>query len=195
MNTNGLAKLYGHLTPRERLPLIMAAHARGDEAERDRLVRSAPCVGYSVPDHYGLAEGLQMQSFYHLVEMLNLAVHYWRCSGLLEEPPFGTAKEKKARDGRLWNILRLFAYLLTVKAEGWRRFCAELQIDGELLLQHLPGWETVRQADQAARGVAFTPEEATAFIRQRDPTGRAPTAEDEATGMREFPRWRVEWWG
>ena len=34
MNTNGLAKLYDRLTPKERLPLILAASARGDEAEQ-----------------------------------------------------------------------------------------------------------------------------------------------------------------
>ena len=40
MNTNGLAKLYGQLTPKERLPLILAASARGDEAERNRPTKS-----------------------------------------------------------------------------------------------------------------------------------------------------------
>ena len=41
MNTESLAKLYDRLTPFERVPLIAAAVSRGDEVERDRLVRSA----------------------------------------------------------------------------------------------------------------------------------------------------------
>ena len=41
MNTNRFDQLYNQLTPRERLPMIMAAHLRGDAAEQNRLVSSA----------------------------------------------------------------------------------------------------------------------------------------------------------
>jgi hypothetical protein len=34
MNSNGLAKNYGSLTPEERLPLVLAASWLGDEQER-----------------------------------------------------------------------------------------------------------------------------------------------------------------
>jgi hypothetical protein len=37
VNTQNLAKLYYRLTPRERLPLIIAAVEGGDQAEADRL--------------------------------------------------------------------------------------------------------------------------------------------------------------
>ena len=55
MNTNGLARLYDRLTPRERLPLIMAASARGDEMERERLVLCP--VGY--PDAFVPGTGIE----------------------------------------------------------------------------------------------------------------------------------------
>jgi hypothetical protein len=42
MTSTGLSKLYAHLLPRERLPLILAAQARGDEVEQQRLAASAP---------------------------------------------------------------------------------------------------------------------------------------------------------
>jgi hypothetical protein len=48
MNTKGLARHYAILTPWERLPLILAASARGDEQERSRLATSAPRVGYQL---------------------------------------------------------------------------------------------------------------------------------------------------
>jgi hypothetical protein len=38
MNTHALAKHYGALTPRERLPLLVAARLRHDDAEEDRLL-------------------------------------------------------------------------------------------------------------------------------------------------------------
>jgi hypothetical protein len=42
MNTRVLAKMYDQLAPWERGPLMIAAEARGDQAEFDRLNRSAP---------------------------------------------------------------------------------------------------------------------------------------------------------
>jgi hypothetical protein len=82
MNTNGLGKLYEHLTPEERLPLIIAASARGDETECTRLVESAPREGYRLPDYYGYAEALVLASLFHAIQLLDLAVLYWHASGL-----------------------------------------------------------------------------------------------------------------
>ena len=55
MHTTTLAKQYDTLTLHERLPLIMAAEVRKDEAELMRLVKSAPKLPCTVPDHFGLA--------------------------------------------------------------------------------------------------------------------------------------------
>jgi hypothetical protein len=49
MNTQGLTKMYDQLTPRERLPLIVAASVRADTVERARLVDSAAMVTFAVP--------------------------------------------------------------------------------------------------------------------------------------------------
>jgi hypothetical protein len=58
MNTNGLAKHYGILTPEERLPLILAAADRGDAAEADRLAHTAPRKGWELPDYHGFGQAL-----------------------------------------------------------------------------------------------------------------------------------------
>jgi len=50
MRTTGLDKLYSRLDPTERYRLLMQAIVRGDQAERDRLFGSSPCVTLSVPD-------------------------------------------------------------------------------------------------------------------------------------------------
>ena len=71
MNSKGLARHYGVLTPWERLPLILAASARGGEAERDRLGRSAPRQGYVLPDYHGLGEGLLLLALFHVIELLH----------------------------------------------------------------------------------------------------------------------------
>lgn len=45
MNTNTLVRHYDRLTPWERVALVMAAVARGDETERQRLADTAPISG------------------------------------------------------------------------------------------------------------------------------------------------------
>jgi hypothetical protein len=160
MNTNGLAKLYEHLTPKERLPLILAASARGDEAERNRQARSAPREGFWLPDYHGLAEGMLLASFFQLLEVLEMAAYYWQAEGLLEqEEILGDNKNKELQD-RLNGITRIFAYLFVVKIDGWRLFCAQHHYDPDLLWRGLPGFETVCRAAEEIRIMAFTPEEA-----------------------------------
>lgn len=51
MNTDCLARCYGTLTPGERVPLLLAASARADAVEQDRLARSAPKHGFRLPDY------------------------------------------------------------------------------------------------------------------------------------------------
>ena len=51
MNPNDLARHYGRLSPEERFKLILAAGARGDEAEQQRLVDAGGHITLSCPDH------------------------------------------------------------------------------------------------------------------------------------------------
>ncbi len=196
MNSDGLAKLYDRLTPRERLPLIVAAAARGDEAERQRLSRSAPTNGFAVPDYFGLAEGLQLLSLLHVAELLNLAATYWHCSGRLKalgRP--GRKTVSKDRREQLGGLVRMLAYLFSVKDAAWGRLCSELHIGADVLLRDLPGYETLRVTREAARQDSFTPDEANAWLRREGiPEAEAVTADSEAAGLRETLRWREEWW-
>jgi hypothetical protein len=57
MTTNRLAKNYSALTPAERLTLLIAASARGDDLEHPSLIGAAPRVFYSVPHTFGRATG------------------------------------------------------------------------------------------------------------------------------------------
>jgi hypothetical protein len=86
--------------------------------------------------------------------------------------------------------------LLTAKLDGGRRFCAECKIDPELLLSHLPGYDTVRRTEEAARIMACTPEEATAWLRERgNETVEAPKVETVSASLWAFVNSRAEWWG
>jgi hypothetical protein len=188
MNTNALAKHYDQLTPRERLPLILAASARGDAVERERLARSGPRVGLTVPDHFGLAQAFDELSTLHLLELLNLAALYLRLLAMADAD---------GEDGeQMLDCALLYGFVFNVRLAGWRLFCAEHGFPPELLWAELPGYGTVRRAERTAQAAAFTPEGAAAHAKRR---GRAdcepPTAEGVAAGLREALRVRADWWG
>lgn len=189
MNTNALAKHYDKLTPRERLPLIMAASARGDEEERGRLVRAAPKVAYSLPNYFGLAQAFSELSAFHLMELLNLAALYFRALG------FADSDDEKISE-RMLDCALLFGFLLKVQLAGWRLFCAEHGFEPEICWMPLPGYETMKTAEKIAQAAAFLPEGAVAYAKKAgraDPT--LPTAEGIAAGLRTVLEMRAEWWG
>jgi hypothetical protein len=194
MNTNGLAKLYEHLTPAERLPLILAASARGDEAERNRLARSAPKAAFRLPDYHGLAEAMRFASMLQLIELLDAAAYYWQSVGLLEQEILGAKKDKELRN-RFEKMTRIFAYLFVVKLDGWRLFCARHNYDTDFLLRGLPGYGTVCRAEEEAREMAFTPEEADEWAkRSRKDAPRLIRPEDEAAAIGVLVKSHAQWW-
>ena len=155
MRTNGtLQKHYDKLAPRERLALIFAAIAREDETERQVLIETAPRLHYSMPDYLGEANAFNYLCLVYLAKQLELA---WSISTLAHfETP--NAREEK----RMYNAACMTAYIFCTRAEAWRAFCAGLEIDAGAALKQMPGAETVAYAEQFARMIAFTVEEARA---------------------------------
>ena len=209
MNTAHLAQHYSALTPWERLPLLVAASARGDALEEDRLARAAPKNGFRVPDYWGLAEGLDDLVKLYLLEQLDLAAFYWRFAGLLEQEPWERpSRQQRQRQERRWQLLKMLAYRYVVRADGWRLLCAQLHLKPEVLLKELPGYDAVQQMEQVARLIAFNAEEALAFLRAdaeasrpaEDQTPvvrreyRIDTAADVAQSMREYLQARLDDW-
>jgi len=197
MNANGLARHYDKLTPRERLPLIVAAIERGDDAEVDRLTRSAPRDGFRLPDYHGLAEGMLLASLFHMVTQLDRIALYWQAEGIADRYwETATSKELRIRAERLSDLTCLVAYRIKVEAEAWNRFCAELQIDPEILLRDLPSYDTLKRGEETAAIAACTAEKAAALVRK---VGREeckpPSVEDSAKEIRAFLDKLVAWWG
>jgi hypothetical protein len=165
MNANALAKLYDRLTPWERVPLWLAADARGDGLEKERLATSAPRKLIRVADSYSLLVALHRLASHYMMVQLHLACAYQTAVGA---DLAGLAEN----DG----TLRMVAYDLTSSADLWQRFCAELGFDAELLLKDLPGFATLKATVEAARPDAFTEEEAAAIL------GRLHEAAEQAAG-------------
>ena len=68
----------------------------------------------------------------------------------------------------------MLAFRFVVDAEAWKLFCDELHIDPEALVSPLPGLDTLRRMEGLVRSLAFTPEEALAYLRSLPEPQRKP---------------------
>jgi hypothetical protein len=188
MNTHRLGQLYDQLTPRERLPLIMAAHLRGDAADQKRLSASAPLKTLRVPNYYPLAKALRTAVHWQMQTLLDLAGHFWQWWGVWMS--YGLyqarddnrmrgrgrragagAKKRRGADAELFEeyrahgITRYYASRFVAHVDGWKQFCAEIHADPEAQLKLMIGWNMVTQTENAARSYVFSEEEAARFER------------------------------
>jgi hypothetical protein len=107
MDAPRLAKLYDRLTPRERLPLILAAESRGDEAEVNRLHRSAPIETWRFADYLMPNMALQTLSQIYIVEQLDHIATYWHALWRLDDE-----LDKKPEDWLLSSgVVRICVHL------------------------------------------------------------------------------------
>jgi hypothetical protein len=208
MNTDGLARHYGSLTRWERLPLMAAAWARGDAVEFDRLARSAPRSKARIADFVGLFLELCDLAKEYVLKQLDTAVVYWRLKDYLDQQPVGGGRRRgrsQAKEHR--RTLRLLAFFCVLRADGWKLFCEGLLIDPDVPPRKLPGYKAVQEMEQDARVLAFTAEEAAAYLREdwkaappaeeKAPPagGRIADAADVAWAMRKKFEARLEAWG
>jgi hypothetical protein len=197
LNTKSLSRLYDRLTPRERLPLILAAVERGDDAEAQRLSCAAPRLHVRLPDYHGRSDGLMLLTFFHALGQLERGLLYWHAAGAAADAeafPVGQGDPDVAE--RLWAAARLTAYRLAVEADDWARFCAGLHLDEEALLRDLPCYETLQRTQQAARALAWSEAEAAYYLRRLRPGDAVlPTAEGVARELRKFLEERMARWG
>ena len=189
MNTARLAKLYDRLTAAERFALLLAAAARGDEAERDRLVDAAPRVAVRVPDTFSRAMAFREVMDQHRMERLSIAALLFRAHAQAAEAE-GAVKE------RVTDVARLLGYLVGVYRDGWAAFCEGLGVTAAGLEALLPGDVVLDLADGLAEYDGFTPEEAANYARRlgRDRPAALKTAASVAAELRAAYDVRRAWW-
>jgi hypothetical protein len=189
MNTDGLARQYGSLTPAERLSLIMAASKRGDEQECQRLATSAPSLICRCPHHFALANAFRELCAMHCTTVLGLFAMYLYGIG-----------EARATDGeeaeQLLDVSRWFGYMLKVNLAGWQQFYAGLNFDADPFTGGLHGEPVLDLAARLAEQGAFTAEEALACMLRHDlKATAATTAEGVAADLRKALDVRTARWG
>src|SRR5207237_846790 len=131
---------------------------RGDSAEGERLIRSAPTLTFRVPHYQGWSEGLFALTALHLMTQLELAARYWHGSGAIAVLTLTLSQEAKRGREHLLQALRLVAFQLVAHAEAWKLFCGGLRVDPELLLRDQPCYGLVSRTLASARAVAFSAE-------------------------------------
>jgi hypothetical protein len=186
MNTKALSNSYSTLTPNERLPLIHAAQARGDEVEVDRLVRSAPRVAYLLSNHIGLADAFETVSLLHLIDLLATATDYLQAYRVADTDDVDLAHQ-------MLECSLMLGYMFKVKLAGWRLFCQEHGFDSDTCWKQMPGYDTVCRTEVLAKHAALSVEEATAFV-ERHGREKALTAEEVAAGLAEVLKVRLDFW-
>jgi hypothetical protein len=190
MNSNRLAKMYDKLTPAERLCLLQAATARGDEVEENRLMRTASIITRHLLDYQPLQNAQRTLKLTAVLVLLDIAVDFWTAcasaSHLTDEAGDGVAAELKDRVQclRADGTVRYHAYRLVVNLDAWKQFCLERTIEPLVGLQVLPGWTNVAQAEPVARPLAFTYEAACEFVRLTAALdGREPWDVEDLSGV------------
>ena len=126
MSANGLARLYGRLTIWERIPLLLAAEARGDEAEYRRLFNSSAPRAWRFPEHLLAEQALHVLALIYVGEQLDAAASYFFALWKMGDPD-----ELGPRD---WHLKAdSCAYFFAANLDAWRRFCSGLGIAPEAL--------------------------------------------------------------
>jgi hypothetical protein len=187
MNATTLAKQYEKLTPLERLPLLLAASFRGDDAEFQRLMQSAPRVHFRGPHHLAVGFAFREVADFHHHEMLDAAIGFWAAyhHSMRERPP-----------GEFTELFPLHACRFHVLWGAWREFCKSLSIDPDRYSELLPGWYSLRGTASVAALIAAPSEVVQRWFMENTGT-RAPrefTVEDEFRLLREAFDARIAFW-
>jgi hypothetical protein len=125
VNLNSVGKLYDRLTARERLSLAMNADNRGDEAERQRIMRHGTCSDYSA------TVLMNIMALHHVTRQLDFGFCYMYAveggedylDSHLEPDPFFEYLELSS------------AFLFATYGQGWEQFCIEMKVDSYPLVR------------------------------------------------------------
>jgi hypothetical protein len=122
-----LDRLYHRLTVRERIPLLVAAEARGDDVESRRLSETSPIQTWWFSEHLIYEQALHVLALIYIGEQLDAAATYFFAHWRMDVDD--------ERSVEHWGrIAQAEAYFFTANSEAWRRLCAELGVDANDLI-------------------------------------------------------------
>lgn len=129
-----LNMLYPHLTMRERISLLLAAHLRNDDAEYQHLFRSAPVKTMHLPEHYLSEHMLHILVQQHIRNQLELAgTHFLALFQMVQD-------DESARAD--WHLVtNTTAYVFQINTQAWNAFGKQHEIDAiDFIHGNYEGW-------------------------------------------------------
>jgi hypothetical protein len=230
LNSNILAKQYAMLSAEERFRLILAAGSRSDEAEGNRLMNAGKRISYSMPDHAPFAHAFHELVLLTYIELLEDAAFYLECNAQgtnairasVESSKPRKRKKAPTRESndeprnedtvespdwqRSFRAAYGAGYLFKMKIEGWKLFCARMNVAPLALWEQmdLPGLERLKRAFTLAHaGGAFRSAAVMTLwaneVRSTDEPeyteANVITAAWYADRLEATFRDRVQWWG
>lgn len=99
MTASAIAKHYSLLSPEERFRLILAAGARNDDAECDRLVQASGRISLTMSDYSPFAHSFGELALYYYIELLDHASVYLESFVRADLVDFSTEASPDDADG------------------------------------------------------------------------------------------------
>ncbi|MBN9518503.1 hypothetical protein J0H58_08290 [bacterium] len=189
MTADRLARHYPALQPDERLALMLAAAARGDDLDHERLVAAAPRVTFTTLHTFPRALAFREVLDRFRAERLALAARYFHARSLAADAA-GRVRE------RFDGVARVYGYLLLAYRDGWARFCDEHLLPTGGLDEHLVGGDVLVAAEGEAEEEAATGAAVEGFFWRAGETAPGPlrTAASIAAELSETFAARLAWW-
>jgi hypothetical protein len=196
VNASAVAKHYDRLTAEERFRLIVAAGARGDAAEQERLRAAGQRITLSMSDHAPFAHAFDELDLLVFIELLEAAADYfdafhWADDAEVisehesnDEPEDDEAEpdvdageaepegEDRPTAGRRLNMALAKGFILKTKGDGWKLFCEWMNVPPFAAWEGLPGFDRVQRALQLAERAAFVPDGMVRWLNSVRPDGK-----------------------
>ena len=177
MNIKNLRRNYNELTMLERLSLADNAEARDDESEITAINAASPKESFRQVDYYDLMREIKTFRLCNLIVRLGYIMHFdffLNCDFRDEE--------------RISNDAKLAAYLYVRATDSWEAVNNELGLRPNFedeLAEHLFAIKMLKRKEILLREIAFTEDEARAFIKSKTGIEEIKTIEDEKKAIRE----------
>jgi hypothetical protein len=188
VTADSLARNYDVLKPNERLALMLAATAQGDDLEHERLTAAAPRVTFTTLHTFPRAIAFHEVLDRFRTERLDLTARYFRA----RSEAAGVGGRAAAR---LVGVAQVYGYLLLAYRDGWARFCGDQMLPAGGLDEHLVGGEVLAAAERDAEADGVLGADVEAFFRRAEevPLGPLRTAAAAAELAEAFAA-RLAWW-
>lgn len=187
MTIKTLRKSYENLTMLQRFSLFDNAISRDDESEAEAIIAASPRKTYSQPDYCDLFEQISKIRYCNLIFRLGHMMTFYHFLEIINEKLEGEMSPKE--DERFCINLRIAAFLYVRATDSWNLVNNELSLRttfdteiGEILYSI----DLLQSKDAMMRELAFTEDEARAYLLEQTGSDAMKTIEDEVEGYREY---------